>query len=353
MLNQDASPAHQQLQKQEYRFRFTGSGGEYFSIWIVNLLLSIITLGIYSAWAKVRREQYFHRNLLLAGSGFDYHAKPLAILKGRLVAFVLLITLSVTENFGPLVHGLAILALLPLVPWLVVRAFRFRAHNTSFRGLRFSFRGAYREALGVFVGYGILSGITFGLCFPLWYRKQRQFLLDNLYFGTTPFRCEIGIWPVYRIFLMPFLVAVLAIAGIAVVSAGMAAMPKGAGQAAAAGLVGVVALAFLVAQVLLIPYIQVRTTNLVWNATTLGPHRAESGVPVAGYLGVVVVNWLLLVLTLGLFWPWAKVRLARYRAEHMALVAGAALDDFVAGEARNAAAVGDEVAEMFDVDVGI
>ncbi|MDR1854861.1 MAG: DUF898 domain-containing protein, partial [Azoarcus sp.] len=42
----------------EHRLQFTGSGGEYFRIWIVNLLLSILTLGIYSAWAKVRREQY-------------------------------------------------------------------------------------------------------------------------------------------------------------------------------------------------------------------------------------------------------------------------------------------------------
>src|SRR5690606_19467483 len=65
---------------------FTGSGGEYFRIWIVNLLLSILSLGIYSAWAKVRRQRYFHRNTRLAGSAFDYHARPAAILLGRIVA---------------------------------------------------------------------------------------------------------------------------------------------------------------------------------------------------------------------------------------------------------------------------
>src|SRR5512145_1992685 len=32
----------------EENFRFTGEGGEYFRIWIVNILLSIVTLGIYS-----------------------------------------------------------------------------------------------------------------------------------------------------------------------------------------------------------------------------------------------------------------------------------------------------------------
>ncbi len=41
------------------RFEFTGDGREYFRIWIVNVSLTVITLGIYSAWAKVRRMRYF------------------------------------------------------------------------------------------------------------------------------------------------------------------------------------------------------------------------------------------------------------------------------------------------------
>jgi uncharacterized membrane protein YjgN (DUF898 family) len=67
-----------------------GSGLEYFAIWIVNLLLSIITLGIYSAWAKVRREQYFHRNTLLDDHPFEYTGDPLRILLGRVLALVVI-----------------------------------------------------------------------------------------------------------------------------------------------------------------------------------------------------------------------------------------------------------------------
>ena len=51
---------------------FTGNAREYFGIWIVNLLLSILTLGIYSAWAKVRRKKYFYQHTLIDGAGFDY-----------------------------------------------------------------------------------------------------------------------------------------------------------------------------------------------------------------------------------------------------------------------------------------
>src|SRR5271169_4981058 len=71
--------------------RFTGTGGEYFGIWIVNLLLTIVTLGIYSAWAKVRRLQYFYRHTTVAGSSFDFHGSPMRILIGRVIAFAMLL----------------------------------------------------------------------------------------------------------------------------------------------------------------------------------------------------------------------------------------------------------------------
>ncbi len=59
------------------QLHFTGTGAGYFGIWIVNLLLTIVTLGIYSAWAKVRRLQYFYRHTEIAGSSFDFHGSPI------------------------------------------------------------------------------------------------------------------------------------------------------------------------------------------------------------------------------------------------------------------------------------
>ena len=56
------------------RPEFTGSAGEYFRIWIVNLFLTPITLGIYSAWAKVRKKRYFYGCTRFDGDTFDYFA---------------------------------------------------------------------------------------------------------------------------------------------------------------------------------------------------------------------------------------------------------------------------------------
>ncbi len=113
------------------RFTFIGSGGEYFRIWIVNLLLSIITLGIYSAWAKVRRERYFCAHTLLAGSPFNYHGKAMAILKGRILAVLIVIGFNVVGQFAPTYSLLFLPVFLIAVPWAVRTSLRFKAANTS------------------------------------------------------------------------------------------------------------------------------------------------------------------------------------------------------------------------------
>ncbi len=335
-------------------FSFAGSGGEYFRIWIVNILLSILTLGIYSAWAKVRREQYFHRNLMLDGSGFDYHGQPQAILKGRAVVFVIFSIWSAAQNISPLVFGLISLVILPLVPWLAVRAFRFRAYNTSYRGLRFSFKASYREAFKVFVGYGLLSVLTLGLAFPLFYRQLRKFVLDNLSFGTAKFSCQVSIGTIYRIFVLPMLLGILAIALLAFVFV----TASGAGGAAKNYyLIGIAVIALALLMILMravvAPYITGRTVNAVWNSTSLERHHFSSNLPVGGFIWLTVTNWLLMLLTLGLFIPWARVRSARYRAEHMSFLVDGDLESFVAGELTAASALGDEAAEMMDLDIAL
>src|SRR6478752_6569663 len=86
--------------------RFEGSGGEYFKIWIVNLALTIVTLGIFSAWAKVRSKRYFYGNTFIAGHNFEYHGQPIRILIGRLIALGLLLVYSISANISPLLAGI-------------------------------------------------------------------------------------------------------------------------------------------------------------------------------------------------------------------------------------------------------
>jgi len=88
-----------------YSVEFSGRGSEYFRIWIVNILLTICTLYIYSAWAKVRSKRYFYGNTFLDGSSFEYHAQGKQLLPGRLIGLVLIAVIALGEYLSAWVVG--------------------------------------------------------------------------------------------------------------------------------------------------------------------------------------------------------------------------------------------------------
>ena len=138
---------------------FKGKGSEYFKIWIVNLFLSILTLGIYSAWAKVRTKRYLYGSTSIEGSAFEYHASPIAILKGRLIAVALLIMYLVLGQLFPLVGIFLLILLIASIPWIVWRSLKFNARMTSHRNVHFSFNGLLKKSY--------LYYLVFPYIFPL------------------------------------------------------------------------------------------------------------------------------------------------------------------------------------------
>ena len=332
---------------------FTGSGSEYFRIWIVNLALTFITFGIYSAWAKVRRLQYFYRNTQLDGSGFDYHGKPIAILKGRLIAFGLVAAYQFALTVSP-PAALILLALIAAVmPWLLVRSLAFRLRNSSWRGLRFRFNGATGGGYRVFLLWPIASVLSVGLLAPRAYHALKAYQHGNTAFGTAPFAFSASVRDFYRLWLR----AAGLFLGVPIVLFLAARLLIGSGSAIA-GLGGIVlgilgGLAVYLLLLMAMPYFLTRSQNLIWNHTTLGAHRFECSLRFKKVLWIVVSNFFLTVLTIGLFRPFAVVRMARYRAESMALVPGESLDHFVGMQSREVEAMGEEVTEFFDIDIAL
>lgn len=319
-------------------FEFSGEGGEFFRIWIVNLLLSIVTLGIYSAWAKVRTQRYFYGNTRLDGSSFDYLGDPLKILKGRVIAVVLFLLYSVAGEVSPILGVIALVLFLAAMPWMIVRGLAFRNHNSAWRGVRFGFDGSYREAALVFIGWPLLGAITFGILMPLALQKQQRFIVGNSRYGTCRFDLDVGVRPFYMLALV--------MVGIFV------------GGFIAGGLVGwiippLAPLLFAATYLVAFAYFNVHFTNLTYGNAALAGNRFEAGYELPGYAKLMAVNMIGLALTLGLFYPWAKVRNARYAAEHIALAAEGDLDGFVAARREEVSATGGEVGDLFDVDLGL
>lgn len=336
--------------------RFTGTGSEYFRIWIVNLALTIVTLGVYSAWAKVRKLQYFHRHTQLAGSSFDYHGRPGAILKGRIIALVLLGGSNAVYALDPLWGVLVWIPIAAVLPWLLVRSLAFRLHNTSWRGLRFRFDGSVRDGYVAFLLWPLAALVTLGVLWPRAHRELKRYQFGHSLFGRARFRFDAPTAAFYRIYVRTSLLfVVLPILGIALLVSTIGTTIIGGGSLGLGYLVFVIVAAATIYLALFAsgPYLMSQLQNLVWNGTELPPHRFASAVRPGPLLGIVISNLLLTVVTLGLYRPFGMIRLARYRVSCVALQPGESLDRFVGERAREIEAVGEEVGEFLDIDIAL
>ncbi len=159
-------------------FRFSGSGSEYMKIWIVNVLLTIITMGIYSAWTKVRRERYFYSNTWIGDHAFEYLANPIEILKGRAVVFSVILTAVLLIRYYPWLEPVLWLGFMALTPWIIVKALQFRSRRTAFRNVRFNFDGSIWDAAKAFLFWPSLVPLSVGLLLPYVSYRQKQLLVE-------------------------------------------------------------------------------------------------------------------------------------------------------------------------------
>ncbi len=338
-------------------FEFRGKGSEYFRIWIVNLLLILLTLGIYSAWAKVRQLRYFYGSTRLDGAAFDYHGEPIAILKGRLLAIGVYVAFILLAQVFPPVSIVVLPALVFGLPWIVMRSRTFQMQMTSWRGIRFGFDGTYGGAMGAYVGWAILASITFYLLTPMWHWKRVNYLFANTRFGTEQVRFVTrmemfwGFWlatvGLSLVLLVPVGIGFTMLAG-----AGLAGPDSSlASVFSDLGLVVTLTAGFCALGIL--GYYRKSFINAAWGGIEIHSHRVHSFVQTWPLIRIYVTNFLLMLLTVGLYYPWAKVALARYQVEHTQLEVSGTLDDFRAQLSAESSAIGEEAGEFFDADMGL
>src|SRR5258706_3560168 len=356
-INGASASPHVTADKRRYPVVFTASAGEYFRIWIVNLALTILTLGIYSAWAKVRKKRYFYSHTRIDDDGFEYRGNPVAILKGRIIAVALFAIYSFAGHFSPVLKIVFAIVLAIALPWLIVRSLAFNAYNSAYRNIRLHFSGTYVECFKVIVLYGLLTVSSLGLGYPYLKAQLIRFAARNHHYGTTQFEISNLTRSFYRTYLKAFGVLILSfiVLGIAVavfsLGAGIAGIGNRGAFSSSAGILFIVAA--YGGYLLLFAYLRARITNLTFNAVTIGPVQFESTLRARDLASLYVVNIVAIIATLGLATPWAVVRTLRYRAGKTLLLVAGGLDAFVAGEARQVAATGEAVGEMFDFDIGL
>jgi uncharacterized membrane protein YjgN (DUF898 family) len=350
----------------ELQLEFQGSAREYFRIWAVNLCLTLLTAGVFSAWAKVRKKRYFYAQTRLDGTPFQYLGEPLLILRGRVIAVVLFLAYYASSRFfSGLLPFVLVLGLL-LAPWVIARSAAFNARYSAYRNIRFAFDGNYLGAafaiywLGLipllvagmalewwrrspFIGLAVLLA---GVLFPWWLARLKRFLVRRSSYGARYGELDVTGGAFFKVYFVGGLIISVVGALAGMVFYKMFSLENAAGAYA-------VTLAAYAGYVLGFAYIQANLTNLVWNHARLGPLRFRSTLRARGLARLYLTNALAILCSLGLATPWAVIRTLKYRADNFRV---AVHGDFAQFECRGAigvAAAGAEVGEMFDLDVSL
>jgi uncharacterized membrane protein YjgN (DUF898 family) len=379
--------------------RFVGSGSEYFRIWIVNLLLTLLTLGLYYPFAKVRRLRYFYGATEVGGDPLSFHARPWKMLRGYLLVAALVGAYSLAGQVSPVAGLVAFVIMAAIWPALWHSSLRFRMANTGWRGLRFGFvgqrSGAYwalapalvlsAASLAALAWMGpapaptpgqaqparlmlllpLLPALLLMLALPWMLWSMRRYQHGNYALGAERTRFDVRLWAFYGVALRS--------AGIVVLVGTVAGLLTALGSGTLGGLLGagsdlaadrrariaaiVVALlvsVVIVAQALVWPYVTARMQNLVWNGTRSQHLSFRSQLRVRPLAWLTVKNWLLIVFTLGLYFPFARVATVRLRLHAVTVLSTMAPEALVASAgAAEETAAGDAAGDMLGLDIGL
>jgi len=391
------------------QLHFEGSGFEYFKIWIVNILLIIITLGVYYPWAKVRNQRYFYANTTLESRNFEYHATGKQLFLGYIMAMALLLVLSIVQNISPLGAVGTFLLLSLIIPWIIWRSLMFTIRMSSFSNVRFRFVGSLK---GAYVNFMLLPGALFlclygapGLAFLLLFtlpdsigiglgvlilayastftalalylgalikNKNTSYVVNGYRFGQGQFNTTlethkfakiliktIGIGFLMLISIVIFTLIMMALTG---GLAGLLSLVSGDSEAIKvlfsgpninSGL-GLSYIAVLLSSFIVVAYFQAHVRQYVFDNTLLNENVSfSSSLTTRALAWLMISNFVLLVMTLGLATPWAKVRRAQLILKNTLVDVESGFDGFITQQQEQQSALGEQVGDAFDIDIAM
>lgn len=391
---------------------FTGSGGEYFWVWIVNVLLSIITLGIYTPWARRRTAQYFYSHTLVAGSPLEFTAQQRKMVMGFVLLTLLTIAYNIAANTGQdAAVGVFLLTGALLSPLIWGSAMRFRLGATRWRGLRLQFTASWKEVyiaswpmfalalvwFGVFFGMQALSPelaqaldaiededvkqalprftpamgalLALGLVLTVLCFIRLEYNYKSLLVLKAQVGAERGRWkPVYmdfvKVWLATVLVFILCVVGISalvgVVAGSSIALFASRSERMGLWLIVAIIVGFVVGIFMLFlasaparAYREARMFQLQWNNTGVSHvARFKCHLRTGRYVGLRIKNMLLTLLTLGLYRPFARVSEYRMKLESVTLHVKGGVEQVAGAMVRQQqGGLGDALADAAGLDL--
>jgi uncharacterized membrane protein YjgN (DUF898 family) len=210
----DAPPAYE---PPVHRLRFHGDGTSLFLLILKNLFLTVITLGVYAAWARAERRKYMWSSTEVSGQRLVFTGTGLELFKGYLkvlAVYIAYLAIPLLANLilpgsRQILQVVLSLAVLGLIPFAIYWSRAYLLSRTRWRGLQFGLEpgaGAYAKA---FIGGYVLTVLTLGIYGPVWLNRLRGILLNNTRFGTERFSYDGSNGDAFRIGFKGFVFSVL------------------------------------------------------------------------------------------------------------------------------------------------
>ena len=196
--------------------QYDGRIGDLFRIYLVNLLLTILTLGIFRFWAATRLRRYVWSRTSMAGDRFEYDGTGLQLFLSFLLAGVVIVGLAVAAGVlsALLRHYDRRLAVVPIIVLELVimvlalgapfSAQRYRLGHTLWRGIRGGMEGSAIQYGLRSLAYFILAGVTLYQLLPWATLRLREILISASYLGDLRLHARGRARRLYLIYLATF-----------------------------------------------------------------------------------------------------------------------------------------------------
>ncbi len=308
---------------------FHGKGEELFLIWLVNSVLSVLTLGIYFAWGKVKLYRWFYSNTEFAGSRFRFTGNGKEIFIGTLKALGLLIGLAVVlvvAQLGANAAGIRqlnyvfgagfYLAIFFFSQYAIYATMAYRASRARYREIAFRLDGSAWAFAREAILYLLLGVVTLGLALPLYTHFKISRIYNNLKYGSLEFAWDAKAGEYWRLAVKGYFLSALTFG-------------------------------------IYYYFWQPKMFAFVRGHLSVGGCRFHGEVTPGDLFKLTITNLLLIVFTLGLGTAWVIPRTLRFYVSRLALENPSRLDASLQAGRSKVAAAGEAMGDAMDMGIGL
>ncbi len=312
-------------QEQNYQFDFFGKGSEYFAIMIVNWLLTVLTLGLYYPWARAKKLRYIYGQTALNNERFHFSGTGKEMFLGfiKIILFYVVIVAIYSGLLALTTPWLALLflyiSILAIIPFAIHGSMRYRMSRTSYRGIRFGYRGNRDKLVKDFFKGILLTVVTFGIYGSWLSMNIRRYTHSNIRYGDVEFSNDSDGADYFFLNLKGYILTLLTL--------------------------GIYSFWW---QADIFNYYIDRISMTKGNQEVKCSSTATGG----GFFSLLVVNMLIVIFTLGFGKAWADMRTQKFIFDNVKMTGDINIDEIHQTEEEYKDASGEDAMDFFDVDLG-